>query len=686
MVSSAECASRKKEGERSWKCQLPRSHGGDWHISHAGRRRWAADRTRKEEMSEEIPTPSYTPDVVLTEDKLAEVVAEYLKWDHFVFDTETIGTRPAAASYIPALDERTNLPIWIGLALPGRVDIIPMGHPSIEGNPAPEQLSLPTVLEALRPLFFSPRRKIAANVIFDTLTMGKFWGEIPPGPYGDLPVLAHTLNENLREYDVGTLVEKYLGYTYRKLGREGAMDTFPFWDVARYVGYDAKLEHLTWMKLSRHLERFPSLARLFVLECDLTEVLIHAKHRGVLVDRAALEGLDDFLVGELARLKGEIHAAAGQEFLITSTQQRAKVLYGPKEEGGLGLQCKVFTDKKAFSTSEEALLPLLVKHPIVPLLLKHAEMAKLQSTYSAGLLPHIQDDGRIRGRLNQRGTATGRMSSSKPNLQNISRQGDEEEAGHKVRSMFVAPPGYVLVVGDFAQIEYRVMGHFAGPLVKESLILRAFNENIDLHLLTAASLFSKDISAITKEERQTGKTTNFALIFGGSPKRLLEAGLAKTEKQAQGLYDGFHRTYPEIEIYSKRLVQGCRAMQHPYVETLWGRRRRLPDIKLPTSNPELRKRRSYAERQAVNAVIQGTAAEINKAAMVRAFRRIQRGHLKGRAFLILTVHDEIILEVPERHAEEGVELLREAMQGVKAKLRTPLVADVHYGKDWSTAK
>lgn len=694
--SSSECGNLKKEGGRSWRCQLPRYHGGDWHINHSGHRRWPTSKDRKAEESQEVPPPSYLPRVILDGDDLRTVVKAYQDWDYFVFDTETIGSREprpgAGKKDAPALDERTNTVFWMALAVPGRLDVIPIGHPSIEGYPAPAQLSRAEVLTELRPLFFSNRRKVAANVIFDTLSLAKYWGDIPPGPYGDLAVLDFQLNENSMEYDLGSIVSRRLGYGYRKLGREGQMDSFPFWDVARYVGLDAKLTQLVWDKLSDALLRYPEIERIFAMECDVTEVLIHAKSRGALVNREALEELDAYLTAEMARLTKLVHDAAGREFLITSVPQKQTLLYGPKVDpegnptGNLGLKCVEFTDKGGQSTSDKALQALRAKHQVVPLLIEYGDVQKLKSTYANGMLPHIQADGRIRGRLNQRGAVTGRFTSSGPNLQNQPRQSGEDDTSKKIRSMFVAPPGYVLVVGDFSQVEYRVMAHFAGPLVKDSRMLRAFREGVDLHAVTAAGIYRVDPDKLSKEQRQSGKTANFLLMFGGSPQRLVEAGLARNLTQGKRIFENFHRIYPENQRFRDKTIADARALPRPYVTTLWGRRRRLPGLRLPRTTEETRKLRGYAERQAVNHVIQGSAADFNKAAMVRAFRRIQCSDLAGRAHIILTVHDEIIIECPEDRAEEGVVLLKESMEGVKHGMLVPLVADVHAGKTWADAK
>lgn len=629
------------------------------------------------------PPPSYTPNVILDSDELAEVIRQYEAFDYIVFDVETIGGREGRGSKkdIPALDERTNEVLWIAIAGPGRVDIIPLGHPG-----GPTQLDRSEALMALKPLFFSDRAKINQNVLFDTLSLAKYWGAIPPGPYGDTTTLVHLLNENLMSYKLGDLVTHYFQFAYRKLAAEGTpIDQFPFEDVARYVGLDAKLTQLLWASKRPLYDRPGSekLKAVLNMEQDLIEVLIHAKHRGALVNRDAFTDLDTHLAAQLAITEDKIYASAGRKFLITSTQQRAKLLYGSVEEGNLGLDCKVMTDKGAPSTAEKALKPLVRKHAVVPLLMQHADLSKLKSTYTSGFMPHVADDGRIRCSLNPNGARTGRFSSSKPNLQNIPRQSDDEDA-QRIRSMFIAPPGYVLVVGDFGQVEYRAMAHFAGPLVKESRLLQAFLDGIDLHAMTGAGLHGVALEDLGKEQRQNGKTANFCLMFGGGSNRLVESGFAV--KRAEAAFDSFHATYPEVNRFTERTVAHCRQMPKPYVETLWGRRRRLPEINLPRNSHEAGRIRSYAERQAVNHIIQGTAADINKSAMVRAYRRLERFGLKGRGHLVLTVHDEIMLEVPEDKAEAGVELLREAMENVKIKLRVPLVADIHYGANWAAAK
>jgi DNA polymerase I-like protein with 3'-5' exonuclease and polymerase domains len=631
-----------------------------------------------------IPESGYNAHVVLTTTELHAVVKQYSEHDYIVFDCETVGTREARegrkGSDKPALDERTNQVLWIALAAPGLLDVIPMGHPDVGEHKAPAQLERFEVISALKPLFFTDRLKINQNVKFDVLSLSKYWGEIPPGPFSDTITLAHLLNENLSEYNLAALSERYLGYTYAKLAKEGVpMDTFPFDTVARYVGLDAKITQLIYEKLRHRMNR-GKLEAVLQLEDDITEVLIHMKQRGALVEADALDRLDVSLRVEIESLSKEIFSAVGHEFLISSGKQLAKVLY---EE--LGLPIKVRTDKAgAPATSEKALLPLVRKHPVVPLLLRRADVNKLQTTYSKGLRQHVQDDDRIRTTLNQNGAVSGRFTSSSPNLQNIPRQSDDEDAA-RIRSMFVAPPGYLLVVGDFGQVEARLMAHYGGPVVKESRLLLAFNQDIDFHTMTASGLFHKPVAQVTKEERQAGKTCNFLLIFGGSANKLIESGGYSTET-AEEMFATFHKTYPEIKKWGDQLVAEARQMRHPTVETVYGRRRRLPDLLLDKSSREGWRLRASAERQAVNSVIQGSAADINKAAMVRAFRRIQRAGKQGIWHIILTVHDEIILEVPEDDAEAGIELLRESMERVKVDLRVPLVADIHAGPNWSACK
>lgn len=637
----------------------------------------------------EIPLLGYSPSVCLTPEQLEGLVHLYSGFSHFTFDCETIGTRESRAKGKdkPALDERTNRVLWIALAGPGTVDIIPMGHPSIEGHPAPEQLHRYEVLEALKPLFFSDKLKINHHIRFDLLSLSKYWGEIPPGPFVDTHTLVHLLNENLLNYDLGSLVQRYLSFSYRKMAKEGIpMDSFPFEAVAQYVGLDAKLDYLLYEILRPKIAKLEKIDKIFQLECDITEVLTHARHRGVMIDQEALKELDYYLREELDRVQKLIFESVGHEFLITSGPQKAKVLY---EE--LGLPIKKRTKKaQAPSTDNKTLEALKTKHPVVPLMLEHSGYQKIASTYTTGFQAWIADDQRIRTGLKQSGTVTGRISSVEPNLQNVARAGEAKAA--QVRSLFRAAPGYILVVGDYSQVEYRIMADQAGPYAgktptgqMKSKLLIAFNEGIDLHAMTGAGLVDKDIEDITKEERQDGKTTNFLLVFGGSVNKIMQAGLATKKDKAEQIYNAFHNTYPEIGRFSNAVVMDLGQMKHPYAETIWGRRRRLPDLLIPKYSADSWKR-GEAERQAVNHKIQGTAADICKAAMVRAHRRIDRRGLIGKWFLILQVHDEIMLEVPEDKAEEGVELLREAMEGVKIKLRVPLVADIHYGQNWASAK
>lgn len=620
---------------------------------------------------------SYHPAVVTTKEQLVDLVLAYTAFDFFVFDCETVGTRDSRAGArtkdIPALDERTNQVLWLGLAGPGRVDCIAMGHPD-----GPDQLRRSMVLEALRPLFFSDKLKINQNIKFDVLSLAKYWGEIPPGPFLDTISLVHVLNENLNSYALGDLVQHYLGYSYKKLAKEGTpMDKFPFWDVALYAGLDAKLTHLLYQRILSKLEGKTSLLDVLRLESDVTEVLIWAKQRGVLLDKDRLNGLNTSLTLRLERLELDIYAAAGRKFLITSTQQKAKVLYGDLE-----LPCKVATPKGSQSVSEKALKAIVKKHPIVPMLMRHADLSKLKGTYTTGLMPWIADDGRVRADFKQNGTVTGRLSCTRPNLMQIPRQNEDYDPGAQIRSMFMAGPGMVLIVGDYEQVELRFLAHYAGPYVKRSKLVQAFVDGIDPHTMTASGLYSKAINLVSKAERQDGKTANFLLSFGGGPTRLVESGGYKAAV-AERIYEGFHATYPEIRKYSTDVVNRCRSMRTPYVEDIIGRRRRLPDINLPWADAKLR---SYAERQAVNHQIQGSAAEVNKMAMVRAHRRIQRYWNLDTWRVLLTVHDEIILEVPENRAQEGIELLRDSMENVKVKLRVPLIADIHSGATWSAAK
>lgn len=611
------------------------------------------------------------PVTIRTLNQLHEVVEAYSDFNEFAFDVETLPTRKSRDPKRdkPGLDSTTNRVFWLALAGPMRVDVIPLGHPT-----GPRQLGRSAVFEALKPIFFSDRRKIGHNVKFDLLSIAKYYGDVcPPPPYGDTMTAVHLLDENWGRkggFNLENLVKQYLHYEYEeKLGAKAS--TVSFDRAARYVGLDAGLTWVLWKKMWRRYQdpKRKKLLDLFNMEMEVLEVLLSMYQTGAYVNKTQFGELQRTLRIRARDAETKVYQLAGREFNLNSPKQKAEYFYGE-----LGLKCEVFTDKGAESTDAEAIGKLAKKNPVAKALQGYADINKLLSTYVEGYIPHIGEDSRIRASFNQSIPVTGRFSCSSPNLQNVPIRANESYESQLIRGLFTAPQGSVLVVGDFGQIELRILASICG----DPTLLKAYREDIDLHTLTASKVFSVSIDKVNKEQRAIGKMSNFNLAFEGGPGRIMEAG-GITEKEARRVFDAWHRAYPGVRGWGKHIKKFC--WEFGYVETLYGRKRRLPEIR--SGNDKLR---SSAERQAVNHPIQGSAADIAKIALVEIHRVFEGTPAK----LVMQVHDEFIAEVPSSFAEEALQLMKGAMEGVKLRgkpvLKVPLVADVHFGKTWSEAK
>ena len=644
---------------------------------------------------------------IVTMDDLEKVVATYLNFDEFAFDVETRGGRPvrmlqavghkarskyrdttttpclacgvpiptrrraycsdlcrkAANKDKPALDTQTNIVWSISLAGPGRSDVIPCGHP--DRRP---QLRVEDVFDALEPLFFSDRRKINQNVGFDLLSIAKYYGKIPPPPYADVMTMVFLLNENLRGYDLGSLSKRYIGYTYsEKLGEEAY--NVGWQRAVRYSITDAKMAWMLWWKLHSVLEKRPQLASLFDLEMDVLQVLLHMRQQGAYVDVEGFRELRPKLTTQLDEISSDIRAMVGHEINLNSTQQLAHWLYDEQK-----LRCSFLTETGQRSTAADALKVLARVHKEPRRLLEYKLLQKFLSTYIAGYIPHIDEDSRIRASFNQARAKTGRLSCSDPNLQNIPARYKENFEATMVRQLFKAPPGKLLIVADYSQIELRILAH----MTKDPRLLYAYTHGQDLHTQTASLIWRIPQHEITTEQRSIAKNSNFNFAFEGGPGRVVEmSGIS--EREAQSVYDGWHRAYPGVKKWGKEVKRFC--WQHGYVETLYGRKRRLPEIQSLEW-----KERSYAERQAVNHPIQGTAADIAKVAIVRVHSALS----DFDADLVLQVHDEFVIEVAEDQVDDVLPLVRTAMEDIKLGSRpvldVPLEANISVGHDWAECK
>ena len=412
--------------------------------------------------------------------------------------------------------------------------------------------------------------------------------------------------------------------------------------------------------LTRRLEELELFALYQEIELPLCSVLAEMEGEGVLVDRGALARFGEMLSERIGQVQARIYALAGEDtFNINSTQQLGQVLFER-----LGLP-PVKKTKTGWSTNAEVLEKLRGQHPIIEEILEYRQLTKLKSTYADGLGKVIAPDGRIHTSFQNTVTATGRLSSTEPNLQNIPVR---TELGAELRKMFVAPAGKVLVDADYSQIELRLLAHIAG----DQAMIDGFRSGEDIHTITAAQVFGVARSEVTPLMRRSAKAVNFGIVYGISPFSLSQ-DIGVTVAEAKEYMDKYFAHYAGVRAYMDAVVEQAR--EQGFVSTLYGRRRWVPELKSSNFNT-----RSFGERVALNAPIQGTAADIIKLAMIRVRDRLKAEGLEGR--LVLQVHDELIVECPESEAEAVSRLVEEEMEGVAA-LSVPLLAETHAGRSWA---
>jgi DNA polymerase I-like protein with 3'-5' exonuclease and polymerase domains len=636
--------------------------------------------------------------IVRTEDHLAEVVASYSEFDAFVFDVETRGpyrNRPERAEVA-----------WLALAGPGRSDVIPMGHingrlirsprtsrrmrkgpdgkpilteegkrqfdttehPGVYGA-SPKQLWPSTVFEAVRPLFFSERRKVGHNVKFDLTAVAKYFdGAVPPPPYGDTIVLTHLLNEKLGLYRLDHLIKKIYGLDYStvggKIGKVG-IDHFDFWTVAKYGMLDAVYTWMLWK------DQFPKLDALklggvFRLEMDVLEALIYMEKTGALVDVGAMRALGERLRERTDEITADLHRTAGKVWNLDASIDKGWFVYNVR-----GHKPRVYTEKKQQASTRAADLAVYARgDKKVALLGEYADLTKLRSTYIDGMLERIVDN-RLHASFLQAGTETGRFSCANPNLQNLPRH-QEERKEFSVRSFFIPPPGYRLIVADYSQIEYVLFAHYSG----DPYMIKMFREGFDAHTAMASLVTGKKPDDLTPEERtRYGKVVNFAIGFGAGAGQV--ASQAKVSmREAEGILESHRRASPKFYAWKRHEIAKVKSRRPPHVRTMLGRIRRLPEIFAQDNRTRFK-----AERQAINTKIQGSAADIIKLAMVGVHREFVGTDVQ----MILTVHDEIVSIAPEAIAEDAAATIKKIMEDV-VELRAPLRASVTVCDRWSDGK
>ena len=413
--------------------------------------------------------------------------------------------------------------------------------------------------------------------------------------------------------------------------------------------------------LGKRLEELGLTGLLQDMEIPLCSVLANMERRGVLVDKNALARFGEMLTGRIAETQKEIYAQAGEEFNILSPKQLGHILFEK-----LGLP-PIKKTKTGYSTNAEVLEKLQYQHPIVSLVLEYRQLTKLNSTYVEGLSKVIAPDGRIHTSFQNTVTATGRLSSTEPNLQNIPVR---TALGAEMRTMFVARPGWVLVDADYSQIELRLLAHMSG----DEAMIQAFRDGVDIHTVTASQVFGVSPDRVTADMRRAAKAVNFGIVYGISPFSLSQ-DIHVSVAQAKSYMEKYFAHYAGVRAYMDGVVE--QGKSQGYVSTMYGRRRWLPELKSSNFNT-----RSFGERVALNMPIQGTAADIIKLAMIRVEHRLAQEGLQAQ--LVLQVHDELIVECPQAEADTVARLLTQEMEGV-AQLAVPLTAEAKVGQTWAEA-
>ncbi len=551
---------------------------------------------------------------------------------------------------------------------PNEAAYIPLRH---SDENAGRQLEPEPTLLRLKPLLEDPRLgKVGQNIKYDW-TVLKRSGIDLKGVVFDTMVASYLLDPTRRAHNLEAIAVEYLDHrmiSYKEVtgdtkGRKG-FDKVSIEDAVTYACEDADITLMAYKILESRLKE-EGLESLFEkVEMPLIPVLLDMEMSGVCVDKDRLEAISKDFEGKLQQIEERIYAIAGEEFNIQSHQQLGHILF---EKLRLPIQKKT-KKKKGYSTDVDVLTALSAEHELPDLVLQYRSLAKLKSTYTDALVDLVHPETRrIHTSYNQTVTATGRLSSSDPNLQNIPIRTEE---GRKIRAAFVPRKGWVMFSADYSQIELRLLAHYS----QDTVLVEAFEENQDIHARTAAEVFQLFPSMITPEMRRQAKVINFGIIYGMGPFRLARE-LGISHKMARTYIEHYFATYKGVKRFIDETIKEARKTGK--VKTLLDRQRWLPDI--CSSN---RTAREFAERTAVNTPLQGTAADLIKVAMIRIHEAFAKKGL--RAKMLLQVHDELLFEVPPEELEKTKELVRAIMEGVY-ELRVPLKVNINVGPNWAEA-
>ncbi|AZD64010.1 DNA polymerase I [Pseudomonas chlororaphis] len=585
----------------------------------------------------------------------------------FAFDTETTG-----------IDAQQAQLVGLSFAVQANeAAYIPLTHSYIG---APEQLDRDTVLRALKPILEDPNKlKVGQHAKFDMNILAncaiggdQASGITVRGVAFDTMLESYVLNSTATRHDMDSLAEKYLGHTtvsFQDIAGKGAkqltFDQIALEQAGPYAAEDADVTLRLHQVLHEKLAAIPSLASVLSdIEMPVVPVLARIERQGALVDADLLRVQSIELGDKMVELEREAFEIAGEEFNLGSPKQLGVILYDK-----LGLPVLKKTAKGQPSTAEEVLAKLAEDdYPLPKVLMQYRSMSKLKSTYTDRLPEQINPrTGRIHTSYHQAVASTGRLSSSDPNLQNIPVRTAE---GRRIRQAFIAPPGYKLLAADYSQIELRIMAH----LSRDEGLLNAFRNNLDVHTATAAEVFKVELKDVSSDQRRSAKAINFGLIYGMGAQKLGK-DIGVDTKTAKAYIDTYFARYPGVREYMDRTR--AQAAEQGYVETLFGRRLYLPEI-----NSNKPQERAGAERTAINAPMQGTAADIIKKAMVAVDNWLAISGLDAK--VILQVHDELVLEVREDLVDQVSEEIRGHMSKA-ATLDVPLLVEVGVGSNWDEA-
>ena len=587
--------------------------------------------------------------------------------DAFEIDVETVRDAAEVATLIRSIDGPCALePVWSGARARSPLDALAISSSSRTAVVPGAVLTEAAVRTALVDrLVAGPVAAHGAKELLHGLRRTMDLGPATelPGLTADTALMAYLIDPGEGTYDLEHLAARHLGIELRSPDREeGTLDLDPagaLEDAGRRAAAVLRLADA----LEGALAEREQVDLLRDVELPIVPILADMEDLGVRIDVGFLADLSRDLTAACARHEAAIHEHAGEAFNVNSTPQLRKVLFET-----LGLTPVKKTGTGQPSTDADSLQRLAGDHPIVEEILRYREVEKLRSTYADALPPLVGTDGRIHATLNQLSTATGRISSENPNLQNIPIRTEE---GRALRKAFIAADGAVLLSADYSQIELRILAHLAD----DPGLIDAFDRGIDIHVVTASRVFDVAEDAVDSEQRRFAKVVNYGLAYG------MEAyGLAQRldipNDQARDILDAYFDGFPAVRAFMDRTI--AEAKERGYTTTLLGRRRRIPE--LASDNFRIRQ---MGERMAQNAPVQGSAADIFKVAMVRLARALSAEGLRSR--MVLTVHDELVLEVPDGERDEAARVTRAAMEGA-ADLRVPLVVDMGIGSNWAEAK